>query len=147
MSEVMMVKIFIGALSVTGTLIGSSILCRKYRKLCDTFLYDEERAKYIHGRVKLYQWLILTSLVYGLFEVLTLGKSYGVVPYTAAIAGIFSAIINCITAIVKGIIAAHYVNAEIFTNPQRFKKGMIRMFIVESLPVAALILYIIGWTI
>lgn len=144
MSEIMTVQIFIGTLSLLGPLVGSFILCRKYRRICDTFSYDEEKAKVFHARVQIYQALVMSGFLYGLLEALTLGKQYGAVPYTAAIAGVFACFLNCVTGVVQGFIAAHYVCAEIITNSNAFHKGMIRMGLVELIPICGLILYIVG---
>lgn len=144
MSEVMMVQIFIGTLSLLGPLVGSFILCRRYRKICDTFSYDEEKAKLFHSRVQVYQMIVLSCFVLGLFESLTLGQKYGAVPYTAVAAGLLACFLNCVVGVVQGVVSSHYVTAEIITEQDAFKRGLIRMGLIEIIPLLGLALYIVG---
>ncbi|MDD3402546.1 MAG: hypothetical protein PHQ72_04195 [Hespellia sp.] len=144
MSEITMVQIFIVTVSLLGPLVGSFILCRKYRRICDTFSYDEEKAKVFHTRVQVYQLIVLSCFVYGLMEGLSLRQQYGAVPYTAVIAGIVACVLNCVAGVIQGVAAAHYVTAEIITNQTVFSRGIIRMGLIEMIPVTGLILYMIG---
>lgn len=144
MSEVMMVQLFIGSVSLIGPGIGAFLLFRKYKKVCETFMFSEKEFTVFKSRFQVYLAMVTCPFVLGLFEALTLGKEHGAVSYLVVIAGLLACVVNCVSGILQGLVARKSVSAELIANADLFHKGIIKMGLLEMLPTIALVLYVLS---